>query len=292
MKVLLATDGSKHAEESAWLLAHLPHNEPLELTVLSVGYVHELHGSLEVVDWLKANVEAEKVTAKKSCQRIAAMFEGANATVESVIVEGHAGKTIVDEAEARGAELIVLGSIGHSTVDRLLLGSVSDFVATHAHCSVLMVRSTGIREKEHGALSLCLGYDDSAPSALAISQLGRFGWGNNTKVDLVNVVALPFTYSDIPIEVDTQAIKTAMMGVLKETATKLDGISPEVTPHVIESNHVGDGLVQFAKDNQNDLLVLGDTGRGMLGRFLLGSVSRYVMRHAECSVWIAREQSA
>lgn len=45
MKVILATDGSQYAEEAAWLLAHLPHVEHLELTVLFVSNIPNLYGA-------------------------------------------------------------------------------------------------------------------------------------------------------------------------------------------------------------------------------------------------------
>ncbi|MDG6934563.1 MAG: universal stress protein, partial [Nitrososphaerota archaeon] len=48
--------------------------------------------------------------------------------------------SIVDYAERQGADLIVLGTRGMGNLKRALLGSVSTGVATHAHCSVLIVR--------------------------------------------------------------------------------------------------------------------------------------------------------
>jgi hypothetical protein len=48
---------------------------------------------------------------------------------------------ILDEASKWNANLIVLGSHGRHGMDRLLMGSVSEAVAFHAHCSVEVVRS-------------------------------------------------------------------------------------------------------------------------------------------------------
>lgn len=53
---------------------------------------------------------------------------------------GHVRSTIVETAEKWGAEIILLGSHGRTGLKRALLGSVSDHVARHAHCSVLIVR--------------------------------------------------------------------------------------------------------------------------------------------------------
>ncbi len=58
MKVILATDGSQHAEEAAWLLAHLPHADKHELTVV---YVSNTVGARSVVVLLRPN-------RQKGCQ--------------------------------------------------------------------------------------------------------------------------------------------------------------------------------------------------------------------------------
>jgi nucleotide-binding universal stress UspA family protein len=49
--------------------------------------------------------------------------------------------------EGWGADLVVLGSHGYGFLDRLILGSVSQFVLSHATCSVEVVRR---REGEEG----------------------------------------------------------------------------------------------------------------------------------------------
>ena len=53
---------------------------------------------------------------------------------------GSDGSEIVKEAERWHAKLIVLGSHGRRGFDRLTIGSVSEHVAFHAHCSVEVVR--------------------------------------------------------------------------------------------------------------------------------------------------------
>ena len=60
--------------------------------------------------------------------------------VETAIEEGEPRTTIVDYAERVKADLIVVGSHGRRGLPRLLLGSVSEYVARHAPCSVEIVR--------------------------------------------------------------------------------------------------------------------------------------------------------
>lgn len=290
MRVLLATDGSKHAEQAASLLARLPHAQPMELTVLAVTPMFEFHGSIDVVQWMKRSQEAEALKGQEACQRIEKLFEGADVKIRSQIVEGHPGSTIVEQAGSLGAELVVLGAIGMNTLNRIMLGSVSDFVATHAPCSVLVVRP-GQTEAAHHELKLCLADDTSPPANFALKDLTNFGWGGHTHVDVVNVVVTPFSYSDIPITYDAESVRVTMLEKLNQRLNLYHALSPHVETHAVEASHVGEGLVDFSKRHTSDLLVLGNTGQGLLARFLMGSASRYALRHAPCSVWIARQRA-
>lgn len=289
MKILLATDGSEHATGAAKLLARLPHKEPLELTVLFVSYAWEAYGSQEVVAWMERSIDAERERADKVFQHIQEMFSGADVKLECVFLNGQVGRTIIEQAKSRDIELVVLGAVGYSTLDRLLLGSTSDFVATHAHCSVLVVRPMELGQ--HGP-RICWAFDDSAAAHRAVQQLAKFLWGRQTQIDVVQIVARPELYSEIPIVVDIEGIKQQLRPKVQAAANELHHISEQVTPHVIDAISPGSGLVEFVQQHGSDLILMGDTGRGLLSRFLLGSVSRYVLRNAGCSVWITREVAA
>jgi nucleotide-binding universal stress UspA family protein len=60
--------------------------------------------------------------------------------VTAKVLSGSPKSVILDEAEAFGADLIIVGSHGLGVIERLLLGSVSQTVALHAKCSVEIVR--------------------------------------------------------------------------------------------------------------------------------------------------------
>ena len=56
--------------------------------------------------------------------------------------EGDPADAILDVAEERGADLIVVGNKGMTGAKRFLLGSVPNKISHHAPCSVLIVRTT------------------------------------------------------------------------------------------------------------------------------------------------------
>jgi nucleotide-binding universal stress UspA family protein len=62
-----------------------------------------------------------------------------NVTVSVRIIEGSAATTLVDAS--RRADLVVVGTRGHGELAGLLIGSVSQYCAAHAHCPVVVIRT-------------------------------------------------------------------------------------------------------------------------------------------------------
>ena len=59
---------------------------------------------------------------------------------ETVMTEGDVQNEIIAIAEEKKVSLIVIGTHGRRGLNRLLLGSVAESVAKHAHCPVLLIR--------------------------------------------------------------------------------------------------------------------------------------------------------
>ena len=78
--------------------------------------------------------------------------------------------------------------------------------------------------------------------------------------------------------------------LLEESQKLLADVAPKAKTHLVESEHIGEGIVAFSEKNKMDLLVVGETPRNELSRFLMGSTTRYVLRHAPCSVWVTRNR--
>ncbi len=287
-RIVIASDGSIGAEEAAWLLSHLPHREQIEVFVLTVlqiptVYAHGSPGSMS------ESVDRERQAAQRAYEHIAGMFEGANASIEHIIREGHRGKAIVDAAREHNADLIVLGARGQSTVRRLLLGSISDYVATHAHCSVLVVRPTGIREQKR-PIRIAIGYENGGPAEASLREFCDTPWGGQSEVHTVSVVSYVSAFLN-EIVVETDETKAAATSALEAATEQVRTSAPNVQSHLVECDHIGEGLIEFIEEHGIDLVVVGESQHSALGRVLLGSVSQFVLRHAACSVWVTRNQA-
>lgn len=144
MKILLGVDDAEAASESLRTIVEQCRAEQTEVMVLHMlqpasaappqmgfGYAPEL-------------IE-EKTAVEPMMERIAGQLRGAGFDARIRIEVGDVRDGILGCAADWKADLIVMGSHGHNGLQRLLLGSVSDYVARHAKCSVELVR----RSQDH-----------------------------------------------------------------------------------------------------------------------------------------------
>jgi nucleotide-binding universal stress UspA family protein len=139
VKILMAVDESKFAEDR--LQAVLTRGRPETTEVLVLHVLQPLAPPPPQMDrHFAPELEGEKETARALVGRIAEELRRAGFKADTRVEVGDAREGILDCAAEWGADLIVVGSHGQSGIQRFLLGSVSEFVARHAKCSVEIVR--------------------------------------------------------------------------------------------------------------------------------------------------------
>ena len=150
MKILLATDGSEYSNAAArsvaarlWpadselriiSVAELPPILPNQMTDASLSAIYPESLLQELSLFAETQAEEAVQKARETLRSSVRVAEGAFTPV------GDARLAILDEAKAWNADLIVLGAHGRHGLARVLLGSVSENVAMHAHCSVEVIR--------------------------------------------------------------------------------------------------------------------------------------------------------
>ena len=147
MKILLATDGTKHSDSAVETIKNFQFSETDEIKIVSVvdmalplaidiyaGYVPT---TSEIETTARENAEKVLETTSQKIREIVS----ADVFISTEILFGSPDSRIVETAEKIGADLIIVGSHGYNRWERLLLGSVSDSVVHHAPCSVLVVRT-------------------------------------------------------------------------------------------------------------------------------------------------------
>ena len=146
MKILLATDGSEYSVSAARSIAARPWPAGSEVRIVSV--VEQIVPAAD--PWYAAGAVAERVRADNKIHSEAAVaaaeeiIAGAGLNAQTAVLEGSPKKRIVEESNEWGAHLVVVGSLGRRGLTRYLLGSVSEAVAMHAHCSVEVIRDRAL----------------------------------------------------------------------------------------------------------------------------------------------------
>lgn len=147
MKILLAVDGSPCSDAAVEEVASRPWPPDSKVRVVSAVEPHATMTSepwISSVNYFEEVEKIEREEAKRSIERAETILRAGEGSAKlqltTEILHGSARQAITEDADQWGAELIVLGSHGYKTWERLLLGSVSQAVALHAGCSVEIVR--------------------------------------------------------------------------------------------------------------------------------------------------------
>ncbi len=298
MKILLAVDGSAHSLAACRYLAAFPLGKPTEVEILAVVNPPDIVLTGQAELWYPQFLEHQEKTARQAMESARRALGQLDTAVTSHQMTGHIGHCIVERAEEQEADLVVVAAKGHSAFERVMLGSVSDYVATQATCSVLVVRppttpdGVPVQEFPAGAFGKgTIAVDEREVSTKILDRLCRFAWTDQHHLTAVTAsVKLEVFREDILAATMEEAARrrTEALRCADAAAARLSQCGANADGHSIEVQHVGEGLVEYAAQSQSELIVLGDTGRGAISRLFLGSTSRYVLHRVHCSVMIAR----
>ncbi len=197
---------------------------------------------------------------------------GVGATVE--VRPGSAAHTLVEASHE--ASVLVLGSRGHGAVAGLVIGSVSQQVARHAHCPVVVVREP----RRPDARRVVVGVDDSAGSRKALELACAHAASVRAPVTVLHGSRHPAFASGTdsgvrPLAVGERAIADHVAAV----AVAHPEVAVELEPVPVAAARA---LIDASADAA--LVVVGSRGRGTVEEVLLGSVAQEVLHGAHCPV--------
>jgi nucleotide-binding universal stress UspA family protein len=143
--IVVGTDGSDTAKQAVREAIELARDVGASLDIVS-AYEPVSNARLreerrevpEDMQWMVNPREDVSGTLERAAEEVRA----AGLEVQTFAREGDPADAILDVAEERGSDLIVVGNKGMTGAKRFLLGSVPNKVSHHAPCSVLIVRTT------------------------------------------------------------------------------------------------------------------------------------------------------
>ena len=152
--------------------------------------------------------------------------------------------------------------------------------------SVVWSHILGMKRKKEDVMTVVAGVDESPISVQVVEAAVEQAKWRNSDLHLVHVASYPIGYSEVPINwgevVDAQ--REVVWSQL-EPVIPADGVSVE---RVDLEGYPPDVLVDYANEQQADLLVVGTRGRGDFASLILGSTSHRAIHLSKCDVMVVK----
>lgn len=291
-RILLATDfssGATRALAYASFLASAWNNHLDLLHVIPLWPDVDLLGAFDHVRLAHIRQEIEV-----KLEGLASHMKRTGVRAQVHQEEGIPSERIVAVAGTLKADLVVVGSHGHSGLEHVLLGSTAERVVKGASCPVLTVRplhlsrnemspraSTDTVRMRHILLATDLS-ESSLPAVDCALQMGRKFHASVTILHVMEWRSLGVSFSMSAFagwEKLRESIETRLLDMTERF--KAEGSTARC---LIKEGSPADVILEVAQEQACDMIVMGTHGRRGVSRLLLGSVAEAVLRRADCPV--------
>jgi nucleotide-binding universal stress UspA family protein len=284
LNILMADDGSQHAQAAVELIQNLSLPPGCRVMVLRVFTPDQISGIPEF---------------ENSLEKTKHQFLNAGMVVGTDLILGSPAEKIIEIAQTKKSNLIVLGAKGLRATLGILLGGVAQQVVEYAHCPVLLVRAP---HKELRRVLLVT--DGSATSQYAARYLTKFPLPQKVDVRVMHVLSPlqsplamePYVggwhtiYVPIPVEGEAALLRKQerkAQALLDRTCDLLQRAGISSAP-VLARGDAATEIIDYVKVHQIDLIVAGSRGLSQFKGWWMGSVSRKLVHYSNCSVLIVK----
>lgn len=287
MKILFCTDGSKISFNALKNIAYWIKQATID--------------TICVIDWniLPAEITIDEENFSFSCANVAdTIIDYAEEEIKNLGLQlgnrikncGSAIESILEQSEKEKYDLILMGSHGKKGIQKWL-GSVSqeiinsskisDYIAkkennkkkvlfttdgTECSLSVIgeIISDIELSDKE---VHICMVNED--PNLLFLEGTLDTNW-------LLDIQKQQYMYASNAIESIKKIIESR--GIEVNQSTILTGIPAQE-------------IINYAKNNEIDLIILGSRNKSKMDRFLMGSVSKRILENVVSDIWLVRCES-
>lgn len=281
--IVLPTDGSEHARRAAEHGSYLARQFDATVHVITAVDVRETSRLVDVggsKEHVASRLRAEGQDVIETTEAIV----GDREEVRTAVIEGKPAEAILEYADEHGADLLVMGTAGRTGLRRYVAGSVTERVVRLADVPVLTVRSTAGSSADYE--EVLVPTDGSEAAAAAVDHGLAIARQAGARVHAVNVVDVADVAAHTRITPPTDLIARLESEGQEATdaiATRAREAGLEAVTDVHEGFPAKD-LLEYAGRNDIDLIAMGTAGRTGIDRFLVGSTTERLVRHASMPV--------
>ncbi len=321
-RILVPLDGSRLAESAlrvAVRIAHASDGTVLLLRVIGVPttFTPYIYGSdmAQSPQLAQDLIDMEQENAEKYLAEIARLDMLAGIQVETTIIPGSAGLSILDTAKEEKVDLIVMSSHGETGFKRLALGSVAQYVSRHSSIPVLVLRGDGSvpfstspdpKHPSHSITALValdgseLAEASLKPAAYVVAALAAPVQGTLLLSTVANKQADRAKHGSEEFMRDEA--KKYLIGIREHLqGSEIGKLNLAIEWSIEESKDVANALIEVAESGKTlecsyeftgcDLIAIATHGRGGLQRLMAGSVTEHVLGSTNLPMLIVRPRA-
>jgi nucleotide-binding universal stress UspA family protein len=282
-KILVPVDGSHsclHAKLLALSLAKKFNSHVTVVHVITHEFMHpELKAQYQLPPSILEKIDDTYLEAgKKIIRNAEQLFTEAGIDVDARLLKYEdPAETVLKLVKDEKYSLVVIGNRADTQAEHFSLGSVTEKVARHAECPVLIVKKKPKLKKILAAVDGSKHADKALEYAVALAK--------NYSADL----ALLHVEEDKLIRIGgpqvVDCVGTVGECILKDASTKAQGMAFD---KLLKYGSPSETIIKVSQKAKVDLIVVGSRGLSSVQRFLLGSVSDDISMHSRASVLIVK----
>jgi nucleotide-binding universal stress UspA family protein len=196
--------------------------------------------------------------------------------MQPLVATGKVAEQINTVAADQSVDTLVMSTHGRSSVGRMLLGSVASEVLQQSPRPLLLVRPKEIAETRPPAFDrVMVTLDGSSEAELVLPYARALATRFSSEIILLSVP------DDLQAESQLENLKRYLDDVAEAMAASGLSVRPTVTG--TDPAHT---IVEMARSNNVDLIMLATHGRGGRARLMYGSVADTVIRNCHRPIFM------
>jgi nucleotide-binding universal stress UspA family protein len=283
--ILVPTDGSDHADRATAHALSLAETFDATVHALSVVDIARLAGPFDAGGVDASFIDRVREQAKKDIEHVENRWAQPD-QYRGEVREGTPSRAILEYIDEHDIDLVAMGTHGRRGLSRFVLGSVTEHVLRASPVPVLATRASDDDPPTLPYRNIMVPTDGSTCADGAVEHALDIASASGATVHAINVVdtelfvtapgqMAPSGYIDTLEEKGKESVE--------EIATRGDAANVTVSKATAEGRP-SEGILDYATENEIDLVVMGTHGRGGLDRFLLGSTTERVIRQSSFPV--------
>jgi len=285
-KILWAYDGSKEAEEALRVTKYFSSLYGSDIYGLYINHVYYpiTPNFVYYAGYIEESAHKKKLLIEKNFTKIKNDLSKNGVKFTWKVIKGDIDSEIKNYAKKINAGLIAVGNTGKDFISQLLLGSNTLKVLRNFEIPVLTVPPLKIRGK-YRVKKILLPLDISEPNYDSLEYALDIAEKTGSHLTVFYILSLPHNTNEIPPKVMDEIVSWShneLNKIVTGTKEKIKNLS--ISKKMIIGLNPSSRILNYARKNKFDLIVMNSNNKGNLTRFFLGSVSEDVIRGSVCPV--------